>query len=426
MRIIPIVYRQHSLLSTTFSLRLTMEIFNPKPRTPTPRRQGVSNCSSFIVAVVLIVCGVGGTGIAFPKTQDTVNSSNALAKLNLQPNPIESVPKNNQQIMPDVPGPRPSKDSHWIPGYLAWNPSDLDFVWIDGHWKSLPANTRWVAGYWKDSPTGFNWVNGFLKDDRAQIARPTYQFNNQRASGSTGNFSPNRSIGQTSPSPSTSVDRAASPADRRPARNLQVEQKLRRGESVDSDYGLASNLTFSQSQANQRAYDQARRREEQRLATQLNRSNFQRLKPRTDSTNSYDRNRNLQIDATELSARRQRNEVARAREERVRTEQLKLSTEQARLQTQRAETQRNREDFARAKSQKERQAEMAARQAQERTQREQRERAQEQQRRTDQANHEQAQRAQREQVQRDQQRRMAEQQRQQVQDARRDRRDKKN
>ena len=72
--------------------------------------------------------------------------------------PVVFSPAPPPPLLVEAPGPPPSRDAVWIPGFWAWTGSR--FAWVSGDWSAPYPGHAWVEGTWKRSGSGFTWVTG--------------------------------------------------------------------------------------------------------------------------------------------------------------------------------------------------------------------------------------------------------------------------
>lgn len=60
----------------------------------------------------------------------------------------------------EVPGPRPTTDHVWVPGYWTWR--NNQYQWMAGHWEMPPrAGAVWIPPRWQPEGTSWRFYEGY-------------------------------------------------------------------------------------------------------------------------------------------------------------------------------------------------------------------------------------------------------------------------
>ncbi len=72
--------------------------------------------------------------------------------------PLTFSPAPAPPLLVEAPGPAPSRDAVWIPGFWCW--TGARFAWVSGDWSAPYPGHSWEEGHWRRSGRGFSWVAG--------------------------------------------------------------------------------------------------------------------------------------------------------------------------------------------------------------------------------------------------------------------------
>lgn len=58
------------------------------------------------------------------------------------------------------PGPQPSSEDVWVPGYWTWH--DDQYEWVAGHWTIPPEGDKtWIPPHWEQEGSSYRFYEGY-------------------------------------------------------------------------------------------------------------------------------------------------------------------------------------------------------------------------------------------------------------------------